>query len=179
MVDSNSSDDESENDDTSDSEQENMDLDERFDLDIVPNRVSCFAHTLQLCVKDGISASQQVTKVIAKVAKIVNHVKKSTKTTEKLDSFFHKALISKNETRWNSQLKMVRRVIELDVNEVVEKRELHLSSHEKNIIREFVEIFEPFEDATDILQGVKYASICLAIPSYLGLMKTSPMPRRK
>ena len=41
-------------------------------------RISCFAHTLQLCVKDGINASRQITKAIAKVAHIVNHVKKST-----------------------------------------------------------------------------------------------------
>ena len=132
-------------------------------------RISCFAHTLQLCVKDGINASRQITKAIAKVAHIVNHVKKSTKATEKLESLFKKVLISKNETRWNSQLKMVRRAIEVDVNEVVKKREFHLSAHEKSILREFVQILQPFEDATDILQGQKYASICLVIPTYIGL----------
>ena len=88
-----------------------------------------------------------------------------------LESLFHKTLVSKNETRLNSQLKMVRRVIELDVNEVVEKREFHLTVHEKNILQEFVEIFQPFENATDIVQGEKYASICLVIPSYFELIK--------
>uniref|UniRef100_A0A1X7VAT2 HAT C-terminal dimerisation domain-containing protein n=1 Tax=Amphimedon queenslandica TaxID=400682 RepID=A0A1X7VAT2_AMPQE len=82
---------------------------EQDQLDVLDNleRISCFAHTLQLCIKDGITASRQVTKAIAKVAHIVNHVKKSTKATEKLESLFKKTLISKNETRWNSQLKMV------------------------------------------------------------------------
>lgn len=34
---------------------------------------------------------------------------------------------------------------------------------------EIEQILEPFEDATDILQGQKYASICLVIPTYIGL----------
>ena len=97
---------------------------EQDQLDVLDNleRISCFTHTLQLCIKDGINASRQVTKAIAKVAHIVNHVKKSTKATEKLESLFKKTLISKNETRWNSQLKMIRRAIKVDVNGVVEKR---------------------------------------------------------
>ena len=39
---------------------------------------------------------------------------------------------------------MVRRAIEVDVNEVVEKREFHLSAHEKSILREFLQILQPF-----------------------------------
>lgn len=75
---------------------------EQDQLDVLDNleRISCFTHTLQLCIKDGINASRQVTKAIAKVAHIiVNHVKKSTKATKKLESLFKKTLISKNETR--------------------------------------------------------------------------------
>ena len=68
-------------------------------------------------------------------------------------------------------MKIVRRAIEVDINEVLDKRELHLSNHEKNILREFVDIFEPFENATDILQGEEYASICLVVPTYVGLMR--------
>lgn len=87
-----------------------------------PEHISCFAHMLQLCVKDGINASRQVARAIAKVVRIVNHVKKSAKATEKFESLFDKVLISKNETR-NLQLKMVQRAIEIDVNEALEKRE--------------------------------------------------------
>ena len=32
-----------------------------------------------------------------------------------------------------------------------------------------MQILQQFEDATDILQGQKYASICLVIPTYIGL----------
>jgi len=73
----------------------------------IPHQVSCFAHTLQLCVRDGLTASARLTSSINKVARIVNHVKKSTIATKKLKSLSAKMLISRNETRWNSQLKMV------------------------------------------------------------------------
>ena len=66
---------------------------------------------------------------------------------------------------------MVQRAIEVNVNEEVEKKEFHLSSHEKNMLCEFKDIFELLEDATDILQEGKYPSIHLVIPTYIGLMK--------
>lgn len=66
---------------------------------------------------------------------------------------------------------MVQRVLEEEVNDVVEKKDLHLSAFDKNLLREFVEIFERFEDATDILQGDQYVSISLAVPCYFGLKK--------
>ena len=78
-------------------------------------------------------------------------------------------MIAKTETRWNTQLKMVRRLMEIDTDKVVDKRELHLNAYEKVVLQEFVEVFEPFEEATDILQGDKYNSISLVIPCFLGL----------
>ena len=38
-----------------------------------------------------------------------------------------KPLVAKNETRWNSQLKTIRRIVEVDVDKVVEKRELSVT----------------------------------------------------
>ncbi len=52
------------------------------------------------------------------------------------------------------------------MNDAIEKKELHLSAFDKNLLREFVDIFERFEDATDILQGDQYVSISLGIPCY-------------
>lgn len=68
---------------------------------------------------------------------------------------------------------MVQRIVEVDVDKMVEKRELSLTtcSYEKAVLRELVEVLEPFEEATDILQGDKYNSISLVIPSLLGLKR--------
>lgn len=151
--------------DGSDAEVEAIELEKMT----IPQRVSCFAHTLQLTVKDGLKACSGISKVLTKAARIVNHVKKSTVATEKIERLYGKTLVSKNETRWNSQLKMVRRLFEIDVDKVVDRRELHLNAYEKLVLRELVEVLEPFEEATDILQGEKYNSISLVIPSFLGL----------
>ena len=42
-----------------------------------------------------------------------------------------------------------------------------ISAPEKMILKSFVTIFEHFEIATDLLQGEHYASISMAIRSYL------------
>ena len=90
-----------------------MDIDSHCDESFnIPQRISCFAHTLQLCIKDG--SCTQISKVLTKSARIVNHVKKSILATDRLDQLYGKTLVAKNETRWNSQLKMVRRLLEID-----------------------------------------------------------------
>ena len=61
-------------------------------LERIPGRISCFAHTLQLCVKDGLNAPVRHTSSLNKVARIVSHVKKSTILTEKLESLSTKHL---------------------------------------------------------------------------------------
>ena len=61
--------------------------------------------------------------------------KKSTIAVEKLDEKNQKSIISKNETRWNSQLKMVRRISELDLEDVLDQKELQLSAHNRVILK--------------------------------------------
>ena len=63
-------------------------------------------------------------------------------------------------------VEIVRRLIEIYVDKVWE---LHLNAYEKLVLRELVEVLEPVEEPTDILQGEKYNSISLVIPSFLGL----------
>ena len=162
----------------SDDEDDQMEESEDSDVDVmqldqieIPQRVPCFAHTLQLAINDGLKSCRSISSIVTKASRIVNHVRKSTIATEKMEALYGKTLVAKNETRWNSQLKMVRRIVEVDVDKVVEKRELSLTSYEKAVLRELVEVLEPFEEATDILQGDKYSSISLVIPSLLGLKR--------
>ena len=122
-------------------DEDTKDSNSQFDsiMEKIPDRVSCFAHTLQLCVRDGlteVTASARLTSSINKVARILNHVKKSTIATEKLESLSAKTLISRNETCWNSQLKMIQRVLEEEVNDVDDNKDLHLSAFDKNLLRE-------------------------------------------
>ena len=59
----------------------------------------------------------------------------------------------------------------MNTDEVVEKPELMFTSHEKVVMKELVQIFEPFEKATDLTQRDQYVSVSLVIPSVVGLQK--------
>ncbi len=98
------------------------------------DRMSCFAHTLQLTVKDGIDSSKQVTATLAKVSKLVHHIKKSTNAVEKLELKNEKQVVVKNDTRWNSQLKMVRRILELDLEDVDDNINISIVYHQNTHI---------------------------------------------
>ena len=81
------------------------DADQDFDslLLHLPQRESCFAHTLQLRVLDGLKKmSPKLKEVINKITSIVSSFKRSTVAAEYLKSkgvSFHTAVV----TRWNSK----------------------------------------------------------------------------
>jgi len=110
------------------------------------------------------------------VASIVNSIRKSTIATEILHGDDHNVRAA-NVTRWNSQLKMVRSVL----NDPEEKlkdtvRALPglvasrtLTTLERRILTEFVMIMEPFQEATDCLQGEGRVTVSNVILSIRGL----------
>lgn len=61
--------------------------------------------------------------------------------------------------------------MEVALSEIVMCENLLLTGHEKAILKEMVELLEPFEEATDILQGDRFVTISFAIPRYVGLLK--------
>lgn len=109
-----------------------------FDLALGPKQIGCFAHTLQLCVKDGLAQCAILSRVLTKAAKVVNHIRKSTLTTVKVETAFGKTVIPRNETRWNSQVKMVRRLVEVNTDEVVDKPELKFTGHDKVVMKDMI-----------------------------------------
>ena len=80
----------------------------------VPERVPCFAHRLQLAVKDGLKDAGQLKAVISKVSSFVSFVRKSHHASELLEKCNKLQLA--NATRWNSQLKMIRSVLQVPDN---------------------------------------------------------------
>ncbi|XP_067369733.1 zinc finger BED domain-containing protein 4-like [Channa argus] len=78
----------------------------------------CFAHTLNLVVKDAIKAVPQVVNLLQKCSNIVSFFHHSTKATQKLADIQkqlnkpeHK-LVQSVETRWNSPFYMLDRFLE-------------------------------------------------------------------
>ena len=83
-------------------------------LAYLPERVSCFAQTQQLCIKDCLQDSEflksYIGRQLAKVANIVNSIRKSVNATTYLKKKYI-TLRAKNVTQWNLQLVMLQSVL--------------------------------------------------------------------
>ena len=58
---------------------------------------------------------------------------------------------------------MVRRLLEVDLSEVVMRKNRLLTAHDKAVLKEMVELLEPFEESTDILEGDRFVTISFEI----------------
>ncbi|XP_076840715.1 zinc finger BED domain-containing protein 4 isoform X2 [Brachyhypopomus gauderio] len=142
-------------------------------------KIDCFAHSLAQCIREGIRSSSQISMTLTKAACFYNYVI-ATVTPEKLGQVFGPGSVlgngqgsSGSDRHWNAQLKTMRQMLEsVDfLEDIVDRNDLALNGVEKAMLRELVEILEPFEEATDMVQGDKHVSISLALPSVLGLRK--------
>ncbi len=151
---------------------EDLNLDELFECE-ESNRDPCGCHNIQLVVGDGFKAAAQgpVHTSVAKCGKLVCYVRKSLRAAELLKEETGLVLIKKNDTRWNSEVKMIRRVRKVyspHVESILDKMgqsALKLRPTQLKILEELVDLLEPFEHATDQLQQDKGAGMAQVIPN--------------
>jgi hypothetical protein len=116
------------------------------------NHFGCFAHTLNLIVKDGLK-NKEMSAIIEKVKQIVAHFRKSCVSNEKLMSYQRNAgneplkLLQHVATRWNSTFYMLQRFLQLQeavrsTIEVIEQDLPVITSQEWKILAEFLLHFE-------------------------------------
>ena len=161
-------DDDSDYDDCGDSGDELEDEVKSSEYDQLPQRISCFNHTLNLCVNDGLKVAGQLKSTIGKAAKIVSHVRRSILASDKLENECR--LQTACPTRWNSQLYMIQSVLSVGEEKLNEASpNIQLSKYERNILEDLVQIFKPFELATKRTQQNCYVSSSLVIPCVRGL----------
>ena len=135
---------------------------------IVSQYNGCFAHTVQLVVKDGMKTAGGLRSVIGKASSIVAQVRKSTISTDLLEG--HRRLQAANATRWNSEVNMIRSILRIPQEKLDElDTSYQLSHHDRILLTEPCEILAPFEAATDYTQGDKVVTASLVIPSVRGL----------
>ena len=127
----------------------------------------CFAHVLQLVVKDGFKRVPQIDKIIRKCSKIVSHVRKSTIAKDHLEG--EKVLQIANATHWNLQLKMLRSIVAVPSEKLDSLDTQKLTAYERSVIKEIIEILTPFEEATDYAQIENYPSAGYVLPCIRGL----------
>lgn len=139
-----------------------------YPIEDIPKHGRCFAHTLQLVVKDGMKeVSPHLKTVIAKAANLVKYVRKSIKASEILEE--EKRLQADNATRWNSQLTMIRSVLGVPEEKLNKLDTVQLTGYEQKLLHELCLLLKPFEDATLMVQQEYNVSGSLAIPVTLGI----------
>ena len=137
---------------------------------ISSQHVSCFAHVLQLVIKDGFKDAPAITKVLSKVSTVVSHVRKSIHSSELLES--EKRLQTANATRWNSQLTMIRSVLRIS-KEKLDSLDTHkLTVYDRKTLEDLIEILTPFETATQCVQGDQVVTSSMIIPCVRVLKST-------
>lgn len=140
------------------------------------SRIDCFARLLAQCVKEGVCTSPQISVPLNKGAHLYNYIT-ATVAPEKLVQVFGSSISTnwqrQSTDKWNAQLKILRQMVEsMDfLEDIVDRNDLVLGDLEKAELRELVEVLEPFEEASDMVQGDKHVSISLALPCVLGLRK--------
>ena len=158
--------------DCDDSDSDDLDTNTETDpglYEVLPaDHSSCFAHTLQLVVRDGFKVAEHLNETVKKVSKLVSYVHRSTVATDILKG--EKKIESSCATRWNSEVKMIRSVL------CVPEEKLNmiagiptLTAYDRNILTDMLRILEPFEEATDCTQRQNCVSASFVIPCVRGL----------
>ncbi|CAC5408450.1 unnamed protein product [Mytilus coruscus] len=139
----------------------------------------CYAHSLQLVIKDGLKdCTSHMCTVIAKASKIVNFVRRSIHASEMLES--ENKLQAANVTRWNSQLTMIKSILKLS-EEKLNKVDspVKLSSYERKILHELSLILDPFEYVTLLVQNNVSASLTIPVTQYNNMYNNKMMTTLK
>ena len=158
----------SDSDEENEADATNLIAADNSDFAFLPKHHGCFAHSLQLVVKDGMKECGHLRKIISKASTIVAHVRRSVHATEFLENF--NRLQRANATRRNSELKMIRSVLNMTIailNELDTSNKL--TAYERNLLSSLCDILEPFAIATDYTQGEKCVTSSYVIPCIRGL----------
>ena len=141
----------------------------------------CFAHSLQLVVKDGLLSQRAITDIIAICRSIVGHFHRSSTASHCLTKIQDSLKIPKHKlkqdvsTRWNSTLYMFQSIVEQKMalaaycaeNDSIQQ----LSTYQLVLIKKCVDILSPIEEVTRSISA-RLASISIVIPYVRVLIRT-------
>ena len=137
--------------------------------------LSCFAHSLQLAIRDGLSNVPYLSKTLAKCKQLLQKSHKSTKVADILDDA-DKRLNRSNTTRWSSEYFLIRSILRIgkktiqDITNAIGDDALCFSSSDFNVLEEVIEILEPFADIAVICQSESTPTISMVVPAIVHLV---------
>lgn len=152
-----------------------FDIEELDDYDDTHNlRLSCFLHSLQLCVRDGVGKMAFMSRVLEKCRALAKFSRRSNKMAEKLEELT-KSISKSNVTRWNSDYLLVKSIVSIGktgLDSIVSSMEkpVKFTANEINMLKELIDILEPFYDITIKCQSETVVTASLVVPSVVHLL---------
>ncbi|XP_050958759.1 zinc finger BED domain-containing protein 4-like [Labeo rohita] len=138
-------------------------------------RLSCFAHSLQLVINDGMKEVKAIARAIAKASKFTTLLHSSSKHRDMFEAHFgsNKSIPAANNTRWNSTYKQLKALTTLDHRSITEMcsdtENLVFSIREWAQLTDLCALLEPFSEATDLTEGDTAVTISMVVPTILDL----------
>ena len=137
-------------------------------------RLSCFAHTLQLCVRDGLKNAPYVSKSLDKCQALAKFSHKSSKMADVMEDM-NKHINRMNVTRWNSELLLLKSIASIGKNDLnlinsLSDNPTRFSNKDFTILQEIIDVLDPFHEITVRCQAETAVTASLVVPSVVHLM---------
>ncbi|CAF3613131.1 unnamed protein product [Rotaria socialis] len=143
--------------------------------DVSSIRLSCFAHSLQLTIRDGLKDTPYLSRSLLKCIQLAQRSSKSTKIADLLENI-GKTINRSNMTRWNSEYLLIKSIIGLgkktidEITDIIDDNELKFSNNDFIILQEAVDILEPFAEITSRIQADSVVTASLVVPSVVHMI---------
>ncbi|CAF4804796.1 unnamed protein product [Rotaria socialis] len=137
-------------------------------------RLSCFIHSLQLSVRDGLKNAPYVPKLLKKCQTLAKFSHKSSKVAElleELNKHIHKMTI----TRWNSEFLLIKSILSIgrtDLETITSAMDnpIKFSDNDFIALEELIDILQPFYDVSIKCQAETALTASLVVPSIVHLI---------
>ena len=153
----------------------NVHLDDHDDSEATsPVRLSCFAHTIQLCVRDGLKNISYVSRVLEKCQTLAKCSQKSSKMADLLDEL-NKHVNKMNITRWNSEYMLIKSVLSIGKNDLdsitkLMDNAIKFSNNDLVILEEIIDVLEPFYEISIRCQAEMIVTVSLVVPAIVHII---------
>ncbi|CAF4712886.1 unnamed protein product, partial [Rotaria sp. Silwood2] len=142
--------------------------------DVASVRLSCFAHTIQLCVRDGLKNVPHISRVLEKCRILQTCSSQSSKIADLLDEI-HKHVNKMTITRWNSEYMLIKSILSIkktDLESIVKLMDNPVTflANDFTILEEILEILEPFNEISVKCQAVTIVTVSLIVPAIIHLI---------
>ncbi|CAF0828407.1 unnamed protein product [Adineta ricciae] len=129
-------------------------------------RLACFAHTMQLCIRDGLKNATYIPKVLGNCKVIAKFAHKSSKIADLLEPL-NKNIYKYNLTRWNSEYMLIKSIVSITSSM---ENPIKFSSNDFAVLEDLIDVLDPFCDISMKCQADHVVTTSLVAPSITRLV---------